>query len=87
VVELRQTDIQMTVAPVHKANPSEARAHLVAALARDLNVSVDEVGGVFREQFEQLSSQARIHQFVVTLAVRNTRGALLKRHGRTKPRN
>lgn len=72
---------------MRKTDPSEARAHLVAALARDLNVSIDEVDGVFREEFEQLSSQARVHQFVVTLAVRNTRGALLKRHGRTKPRN
>jgi hypothetical protein len=59
---------------MHKAVPSEARAHLVVARARDLNASVDEVDGVFREQFERLSSQARIHQFIVALAVRNTRG-------------
>lgn len=75
----------MPSAPMHKADPSEAPAHLIAALARDLNASVDEVDRVFREQFAQLCSQARIHQFVVTLAVRNTRGALLKRHGRIKP--
>jgi hypothetical protein len=72
---------------MRKTDPSEARAHLVAALAHDLNAPVDEVDSVFREQFEQLSSQARIHQFVVTLAVRNTRGALVKRHGRIEPRN
>ena len=62
----------------------EARSHLVATLARDLNASVDEVDQVFAEQFAKLTSQARIQQFVVTLAVRNTRMVMQQHQAATR---
>ena len=52
---------------------------IVTTLARDLSASVQEVEEVFREQFARLSSAARLHQFLVTLAVRNTRATLRER--------
>jgi hypothetical protein len=75
----------LMLSPDHEANRSEEdRSRVVAALARDLNASVDEVDGVFAEQLAGLSSQARIHHFLVTLAVRNTRMVLRQRHGRDR---
>jgi hypothetical protein len=48
-------------------------AQLVAALAREFNVPVENVQSLYREEFERLESSARVHEFVPVLAASNTR--------------
>jgi Protein of unknown function (DUF3562) len=65
----------------NRANPAANRGQIVSTLCQQWNVSVDEVDGLYGEELARLSEQARIRQFLVTLAVRNTRMALQKRYG------
>lgn len=53
----------------------------VAALARELDLALEEVRSVYRDQMARLASQARIHDFIGTLARGNTRRILRERHG------
>ena len=48
----------------------------IATLADELKVPVQEVGAIFESQFDRLAAQARITNFLVVLAMQNTRSIL-----------
>ena len=63
--------------PFHRhSDPVADCAQVVAALAEDLNVTPEQIDGIYRRELSRLATGARIPQFVVTLAVRNTRRIL-----------
>ena len=69
------------MSPSHQhADPFANCAQVVAALAHDLSVPREEVEGIYRGELARLIPQARVGQFVVTLAVRNTRSILRQRN-------
>jgi len=69
---------------------AESASHLqtdhlgaIATLADELKVPVQEVGAIFKSQFDRLAVQARITNYLVVLAMRNTRSIL--REGERRP--
>ena len=63
--------------PSHRySDPFADCAQVLAALAQDLNVAPEQIDGIYRRELSRLTTGARIPQFVVTLAVRNTRRIL-----------
>jgi hypothetical protein len=48
----------------------------IATLSNELQVPVHEIGEIDRKQFDRLAVQARIPNFLVVLAMRNTRSIL-----------
>jgi len=48
----------------------------IAQISDKLRVPAQEVGEIYRKEFERLAVQARIPTFVATLAMRNTRSIL-----------
>lgn len=66
-----------SITPPHPhSSPFADSAHVVEALAQRLNASPDQVAGIYKRELARLTAAARIPQFVVTLAVRNTRSIL-----------
>jgi hypothetical protein len=59
---------------------SENIGDIVAGLARKLNLPLEEVEIVYRDQLARLESQARVRNFIGTLARRNTLRCLRDRH-------
>ncbi len=62
---------------------AESASHLptdhlgaIAKLADELRVPVQIVGAIFESQFDRLAVQARITNFLVVLAMQNTRSIL-----------
>jgi hypothetical protein len=52
----------------------------IEALARETSRPVDEVKGIYEDQFARLREGARIHDYLVLFASRRTRDVLV--HGR-----
>ena len=52
----------------------------IEALARETSRSVDEVKGIYEDEFARLRDGARIHDYLVLFASRRTREVLV--HGR-----
>jgi Protein of unknown function (DUF3562) len=68
-------------------DPNAEHAGVIARLSDDLDVPLDEVGEIYREQLDRLAAGARIRSFLPLLAARNTRSVLRrvgKRHARGK---
>lgn len=61
---------------VPPTEPTADHGHVVAAIADELRIPIDEVHGVYREELRRLDAQARIRQFIPTLAARSTRNLL-----------
>jgi len=62
---------------------AESASHLqtdhfgaIATFANELKVPMQEVGAIFESQFDRLAVQARITNFLVVLAMRNTRSII-----------
>ena len=53
----------------------------IATLSNELKIPVSEVGVIYKNQFDRLAVQARITNFLVVLAMRNTR-SILREGGR-----
>ncbi len=52
------------------------RGRVIAEIARELNVPIEQVDRVFQRELSRLMAHARIQQFVPTLAVYGTRRLL-----------
>ena len=62
---------------------TESTSHLetdhlgaIATLSNELKVPAQEVGAIYKNQFDRLAVQARITNYLVVLAMRNTRSIL-----------
>jgi hypothetical protein len=60
--------------------------HLIAALSEQLHIPAKQVGEIYWKQLDLLTAQARIHDFVGVLALRNAR-AILRPRGARKDSN
>ena len=61
--------------PQPRASRTDA-AHLVAALAERMQVPFEQVDEIYWEQVDRLAADARIHDFLAVLALRNARAIL-----------
>jgi hypothetical protein len=60
--------------PVLPLEAEQVRA--IAMISDKLQLPVDEVGEIYRKEFERLAVQARIPNFLIVLATRNAQSIL-----------
>src|SRR5689334_20316721 len=61
--------------PQPRTSRTNAR-HLIEALAERLQVPIEQVDEIYWEQVDRLAADARIHDFLAVLALRNARAIL-----------
>jgi uncharacterized protein (DUF2126 family) len=58
--------------------PDKDRAKTIKALSDKLQVPVQEVGEIYRMEFDRLAREARIPTYLAVLAMSNTRSIMRK---------